>query len=320
LKAEDINKVLVFGAGNMGEGIAQNFAQAGLFVRIVDTDKDALKRCFKQVQSNLALFKDFGLLQEDPSLIIDRIDLFHIKNAAEIVEATVDIDYVVEAIPEVLELKRDLLAKLDSCEDVILASNTSSFMISSISEGLSNPGRVVGLHYFYPAQIIPLVEIHRGKDTHDETIDITRELMVKVGKKPIMVRKEIPGFIVNRIQAAYNREVIHLIEEGVATVEDLDMAAKASYGFRLACFGPLQMHDLNGLDTVLRVGKVTRKTLCNSMEPPRSLVMKVEAGEFGVKSGKGWYDYQGKSRREILEQTNKRLLKQLVLFNTLDKS
>ena len=146
-----------------------------------------------------------------------------------------------------------------------------------------------------------------------------RDLMLSVGKRPILVRKEIPGFIVNRIQAAYNREVTYLLEEGVTTAEDLDLAAKASYGFRLARLGPLEIHDLNGLDTVLRSGEKTRKSICNATDPSAFLVEKVAKGELGVKTGKGWHDYTGRSREEILEQSNRKLLQQLVLFNRLEQ-
>lgn len=167
--------------------------------------------------------------------------------------------------------------------------------------------------------IIPLVEIHHGRNTDDQAVKAVRDLMIRVGKKPIFVRKEIPGFIVNRIQAAYNREIMYLLEQGVATPEDLDMASRASYGFRLACLGPLAIQDMNGLDTLLKAGTVIRKSLCNATEPSSALVKKVEAGELGLKSEKGWYDYAGKSREQVLDERNRKLLQQLVLFNRLEK-
>lgn len=321
VNAEAIKRVLVIGAGAMGEGIAQSFAQSGLNVLLTDRDEGALERCSRQIGSNLALFQEFGLLTEAPPLITSRIDPRPLKTLAGIDNMVHEADFVVEAIPEILNLKRELFSRLDACrEDTILCSNTSSFMISEISEGLRAPGRIVGLHYFYPAHIIPLVEIHSGKHTRAEAVSVTRELMLRAGKRPIIVRKEITGFIVNRIQAAYNREVTYLLDEGVASAEDLDLAAKASYGFRLACLGPLEIHDLNGLDVVLRSGSRTKKAICNTTEPSPSLVRKVEAGELGVKSGKGWHDYKGSSREEILEQSNRKLLQQLVLFHSREKT
>lgn len=320
MKATDISRVLVIGAGSMGEGIAQHFAQAGFAVRLLDINEDMLNRCRRQIPANLELLKEFSLLDEDPTAIAARIRFEHGADMSSLDDIMDEVDFVVEAVSENLSLKKELFARLDALrDDIILCSNTSSLTISEISDGLRVPGRVVGLHYFYPAHIIPLVEIHGGKDTLPEAVTCTRELMINVGKRPIVVRKEIPGLIVNRIQAAYNREVTYLLEQGVATAEELDLAAKASYGFRLSCLGPLEIHDLNGLDIVLTAGGKTRKTLYNGTEPSAALVDKVVAGELGVKTGKGWHDYQGRSREEILEQSHRKLLQQLVAFNALQK-
>ena len=297
----------------MGEGIAQNFAQAGLSVRLVDMDSQILDRCIAQIDANLKLFQEFDLLKEEPLSIKSRIEPFLSERLDDAIR---DCDLVVEAIPEMLQLKRDLFAQLDTCRDnIILSSNTSSFTISSIAEGMRTPARVVGLHYFNPAHIMPLVEIHRGRDTSDDVVEVARELMLRIGKKPILVRKEVPGFIVNRIQAAMGRESNYLIEEGVVTPEDLDTAAKTSYGFRLACLGPMQQADMNGLDTITRAFSHIAKALSNATEPSPILVEKVRRGEFGVKSGKGWHDYTGRSRAQIMENRDRQLLQQLVLFN-----
>lgn len=317
MKAKDVEKVVVVGAGTMGEGIAQNFAQVGLSVRVVARHKETLDRCLDQIEANLELFKEFGLLQEEPYSIKSRIEPFLAQHLAE---ATKDCDFVVESVPEILEVKKDLISRLDSLpQDVIIGSNTSSFTISSLSEGLHTSGRVIGLHYFNPAHIIPLVEIHRGQNTEDEVVEVTRGLMLSVGKKPVLVRKEVPGFIVNRITGAMQREVQYLIDEGIVTPEDLDTAIKASYGFRLACLGPMEAEDMIGLDTSARVSAQIFKVLSNATEPSPALIEKVNKGELGIKSGKGWYDYTGKSRAQIMEERNRKLLKQLVLFNAHEK-
>jgi len=180
MKAEDIKKVAVIGAGIMGVGIAQNFAQAGLSVRVVARRETSLERCLAQIDANLRLFQEFGLLHEEPSSIKLRIEPFPAQHLAE---ATRGCDFIVETIPEILQAKRDLFAQLDSLpRDVILSSNTSSSTISSIVEGMRTQERVVGLHYFNPAHILPLVEIHRGKYTSDEVVELTRKLMLRVGK------------------------------------------------------------------------------------------------------------------------------------------
>jgi len=318
MEAENIRTVVVVGGGTMGQGIVQSFAQAGLSVLVVDVDKGKLDGCLSQVDTNLRQFQEFGLLQENIPSIKSRIHPVLIKDLNEALQGC---DFVVEAVPEVLELKKQLFAQLDSCpEDVILSSNTSSFTIPAIAEGLRTADRIIGLHYFNPAHIMPLVEIHYGPKTKDEVISTTKALMIKVGKKPILVRKEIPGFIVNRIQAAMGREIMYLIDEGVTTPEDIDIAAKASYGFRNACIGTIEGLDMVGLDTLIAVGKQLFKSLDNSTEEPPYLYDMVKRGELGVKSGKGFYDYKGKSRAQILDEQNRKLLRQLTLFNLLEEN
>lgn len=314
-KASDISRVLVIGAGTMGEGIAQHFAQAGLQVQLADIAPAMLERCEAQIKANLTLSEEFSLLKDDVETILGRISYAQINDGPDLGGGCGQVDFVVECVSENLDLKRELFVKLDALfPGVVLASNTSSLTISQISEGLGSPSRVVGLHYFYPAHIVPLVEIHGGKCTDAAALELCKDLMIRVGKRPIMVKKEIPGLIVNRIQAAYNREVTYLLEQGVASAEDLDMAAKASYGFRLSCLGPLQIHDLNGLDIVLKAGGKVRQTLYSGSESSPALIAKVEAGELGVKTGKGWHNYAGRSREEVLEECNRKLLRQLVTF------
>lgn len=317
MKVENIKKVVVVGAGTMGEGIAQNFSQAGLSVQLIDLDQRILDRCLAQIEANLRLFLEFDLLHEEPSSIMSRIKPVLSRHLGQAIK---DGDFVTEAIPEVLDLKRDLFAQLDSCRnDIVLSSNTSSFTISAIADGMRTPGRVIGLHYFNPAQIMPLVEIHRGQHTEDEAVEVARELMMRVGKKPVLVRKEIPGFIVNRLTGAMEREIDYLLDEGIVTPEDLDTAVKASYGFRLACLGPMEAEDMIGLDTAARASGNIFKVLSNKTEPSPLLLEKVDKGELGIKSGKGWYDYTGKTREEISDNINRRLLRQLALFNARKK-
>jgi 3-hydroxyacyl-CoA dehydrogenase len=232
-----------------------------------------------------------------------------------------DCDYVVESIPEVLETKKETLAQIEACSslDIIIGSNTGSFPITELANGMKNPARVVGLHYFNPAHIMPTVEIHRGQKTTDEAVEITRELMTRVGKKPVMVRKEVLGFIVNRITGAMEREIDYLLDEGIVTPEDRDTAIKGSIGFRMACLGPQEIEDMLGLDTAMRVGGRVFKVLSNATEPSPQLIEKVKKGELGIKSGKGWYDYTGKSITEVNDKNNRKLLQQLALFYAREK-
>ena len=316
-KPGEIKNIVVVGAGNMGEGIAQNFAQAGKSVKVLSRRQETLDKCRQQVDTNLKLLAEFHLLEEAPEVIKSRIAYIPM---AELSEAIKGCHFIVETIPELLVDKKELFGKLDDCEpDVILASNTSSITITTLTEDMKTAYRVVGTHYFNPAHIMPLVEIHSGKFTSDKVAEMTRDLMLQVGKKPILIKKEIPGFIVNRIQGAIFREIGYLLDEGIATPEDMDIAAKAMYGFRLSCIGPMEADDMIGLDTSARVSGNLFKTLTNRTEPSSTLVDKVNKGELGIKSGTGWYDYHGKTRTQVLDEINRRLLKQLVLFKARNK-
>jgi 3-hydroxybutyryl-CoA dehydrogenase len=315
-RVEDIHTVTVVGAGIMGEGIAQSLAQPGLTVKLVDQTREILDRCLNQIDINLQQFADAGFLKEKTSDVKARIEPLLSGDLAAAVD---DCDMVIEAIPEILDLKRKLFAELDSRRtDIILASNTSSITITALAEGLKNPGRVVGVHYFNPAHIMPLVEIHRGALTLDAAVETTRELMLKTGKKPIIVKKVVPGFVVNRIQGAIAREIGYLIDNGVVTHEDLDTAIKSSVGMRYALFGPMEQEDVTGLDTAVRIGTQVFKTLSNAIEPPAALQSRVSQGFLGVKSGRGWYDYKGKTRTQIISERNQKLISLLKALQSIN--
>ena len=313
-----IDNVVVIGAGIMGVGIAQNFAQAGIAVSLVDVSQAILDNSLAEIKANIALFKEFKLLSEEPVTIMDRIKPVLTPSLKR---AMKNCQYVVEAIPEILDTEKKMLADLEEYSSrVIISSNTGSFTITELARGMRNPGRVIGVHYFNPAHIIPAVEVHRGADTSDETVETTRKLMLKVGKKPVMVRKEIPGFIVNRLTGALEREIGYLLDQGIVTPEDLDTAVKASIGFRFACLGPVEVEDMIGLDTSMRVSERVFGLLNNATGPSPDLAAKVKAGELGIKSGKGWYDYSGKPKKQVLEENNRKLLRQLALFLDSEKS
>jgi 3-hydroxyacyl-CoA dehydrogenase len=318
MNAQDVKQVTVIGAGVMGEGIVQNFAQAGLRVNIVARHEQTLATCLTQIEANVRLFEEFGLLKEPPLRVLSRINPVlsqHMRQALE------ECDFVVETIPEILEIKRQLFSEVGSiCSNTVLATNTSSYTVSSISEGMQHPERFVGIHYFNPAHIIPIVEVHQGKETTKEVINITEALMVRVGKKPILVRKEIPGFIVNRVIASLKREIDDLLDNGIVSPEDLDVAIKGSLGLRLACLGPMEAEDMIGLDnSAIASGRIF-KMLSNRTEPSHKLIDKVNRGELGIKSGRGWYNYGQKTREQVYAEINKKLIQQLALHDAWESN
>jgi 3-hydroxybutyryl-CoA dehydrogenase len=305
-------KILIVGAGTMGEGIAQAFAQNGFDVRLVDNDDAQIARALGQLRQNIQQFREFGLLTESVEQVMSRIESLVTTDMAGAVEGC---SYVIEAIPELLDPKKDLLARLQAADsELVIGSNTGSFTMDTLAEGLPRPDNLIGVHYFNPAHIIPLVEIHCGSDCSDATLAETKRLLEVSGKKTVLVRKERPGFIVNRLMGAIEREIDYLLDEGIVTPEDLDVAVKSSTGFRFACLGPMELEDMIGLDVAAVVSGRVFKGLSNASEPSPMLLEKVEKGELGIKSGRGWYDYSGKTREEVLKEKNGRLLPQLKLF------
>lgn len=307
-----ITNVAVIGFGTMGEGIVQSFAEAGFVVRAIDLEQAGLDRGVTQIRANLKAAQSHGILSDDPATILSRISTF----TWDMFDAAVDgCQLVIESVPEQLALKQDVFKRLDSLpRDVLIGSNTSSMTVSQLTEGMESGARVVGMHYFNPAHLIPAVEIHKGANTDRSAIDAAIVVIEKAGKVPVLVRKEVPGFIINRLTGALEREIDFLLDEGVVTPEDLDAAVKASIGLRLACIGPMEAEDFIGLDTSERVSNTLYKVLSNSGDASPGLSEKVARGELGLKSGKGWYDYSDRSRAEVFLERDEKLMRQLDLF------
>ena len=301
----------------MGLGIAQVFAENGFSVRVVDQSKDVLDRGLAQMKANLNLCFDAGLV-DDPQAVLARITHY---TDNDFDEATRGIQLAVETVPEVMEVKQSVFSRLDKLDSkVLIGSNTSSFTVTNMVSGMSTPKRVVGLHFFNPAHLIPAVEIHHGQNTDPKAIESLFDVMKRAGKIPVRVREEVPGFIINRLTGALEREVDFLLDNGVVTPEDLDQAVKASFGFRLACLGPMEAEDFIGLDTAYRVSNNVYKDLSSATVASPGLKEKVDKGELGVKSGKGWYDYSDIPNTEVFAKRDKKLLAQLALFRAYHQS
>jgi 3-hydroxybutyryl-CoA dehydrogenase len=312
MSANKTEKILVVGTGTMGEGIAQTFAQNGFQVRLVARRAEPLTRAMGQIKQNVKQFIEFDLIHEPAETVVDRIEPMVTTDMAQAVEGC---GYVVETIRENLEDKRALIGAIQAVDPkVVIGSNTGSMTVDSLAEGMPNPATIIGIHYFNPAHIIPLVEVHRGSKTSDAAYELTERMMKGSGKKTALVRKEMPGFIVNRVMGAITRECAFILDEGICTPEDLNTAIKSSTGFRFACLGPMEVDDMIGLDICATVSGRVFPGLSNATGPSKLVVEKVEKGELGIKSGKGWYDYSGKTREEVLAEKNLALIKQLKLF------
>ena len=286
MELKDIKNIAVVGAGTMGSGIAQACAQGGYRVWMQDLNEELVGLGLNSIKSNLQAYVENELIKQDDARII----LARIKGVTTLEEAARDADSVIEAVPENLEFKKEVFSKLDRIcpEHSILASNTSGLSITAIGSATSRPERVVGAHFWNPPHLIPLVEIVRGEKTSERTVRIAVGLMKVLGKKPVVINKEAPGFVGTRLHQALIREAFYIVERGIASIEDVDTVVKTSFGRRLAVTGPFETCDLGGLDIFLAATEVW-KDLCNTGEPPRLMVEKVEKGKLGTKTGEGLY-------------------------------
>jgi 3-hydroxybutyryl-CoA dehydrogenase len=309
MEPNEIEQIMVVGAGTMGHSIAQVYAQSGISVDLVDLNQEILNSATNKIKLNLKLLAEFEHIDYDEiPTIIERIN-----PSTNFEMAAKRASLVIEAVNEDREIKRKIYSQLDTfcSENTILASNTSELNIFKVVD-VKNPERLIIHHWFRPAHIIPLVEIVAGPKTSPEIVDASFKLLKnKLGKKPIILKKFTNAFIVNKIQQAINSAVFGLLLKEIATPEDIDLAVKTSFSLRLPIIGVVQNLDFVGLDVVSDVLK--------NMGLELSIVKdKVEQGQVGVKSSKGFYDYSGRSEEEILKKTNEQYLKLLKFLEKID--
>ncbi len=287
-----VKRVLVVGAGTMGNGIAQVFARAGIEVGLVDLNQETLDRAMARIESGLKTLAQYGSVSEmEMTPILDRI-----QTSTDLEAMAKGVDFALEAVVEVPDVKKEIFSRLEaSCgEDTVLASNTSSLDIFSIVE-VKNPKRLVGAHWFAPPHIIPLVEVAPGPETTREVVEFTDGLMKRIGKETLVMKEFVPGFIVNRLQNALAGSVLEMLAHGWAGPEEIDRAVKLTLGVRLPIVGVVQTYDFTGLDLVYDIMKGIGMT-----HPV--IAERVEKGHLGAKTGKGIYDYGGRSEAEILNK------------------
>jgi 3-hydroxybutyryl-CoA dehydrogenase len=281
----EIKTIAVLGAGTMGHGIAQVAAQAGYQAFLYDVSRDLAERGVRKISENLKLGVDKGKVKpEDRDTALARI------TPVDDLEAVSGCDLVIEAIPEDLSLKRALFKKLSEicASTAILASNTSSLSLTDIAAAARGPERVVGMHFFNPVHLMKLLEIVRAYQTSDATVQAVRGVGNRMSKQMIEV-KDRPGFASTRLGVALGLQAVRMLEEGVATAEDIDRAMELGYGHPM---GPLKLADLVGLDVRLAIAEYLYKELgSDAFRPPQLLKQMVRAGKLGRKTGEGFYKY-----------------------------
>lgn len=311
MRVDEIKNITIFGPGMMGSGIAQVFAGCeDLSVTIFIREKFEYEGLDK-IKANLAVLKEKEIItEEDIKGIFSRI-----KTTEDFEEAVKDADFVIECIPENMEMKQELFAKVEKyCkENTILATNTSVMSITEIAQKTNNKSRVIGTHFWNPPYLIPLVEVVKSDYTSDDVVDATYELLKKANKKPVKVKKDVPGFLANRLQHALWREAISIVENEIADAATVDEAIKYGFGLRLPHLGPMENADMVGLDLTYSIHDYILKDLESSKEPSPLLKEKFEKGELGFKTGLGFQEWTEEEMKKSNESLREYLIK--VLYN-----
>ncbi|MGV3262951.1 3-hydroxyacyl-CoA dehydrogenase family protein [Cytobacillus pseudoceanisediminis] len=303
-----MERIAVLGCGTMGHSIALNAAWAGLSVKMQGISDADLEQGWTNMLKKLEVMLNNGILSDSEAAQIQE----NIKRTVSVEEAVTDATFVIEAVPENIQLKIDLFKRLDAlcAPDVILASNTSGLSPTEIASETVYPERTVVTHFWNPAHLIPLVEVVRGEKTGDEAVERSFQLLKQMKKKPIEVKKEIPGLVGNRLQYALFREAQYLLEEGIASKEDIDDAVTYGIGRRLPVSGPLMTADMGGLDVFSAISDYLFQHLSSAEESLPILKKLVEEQKLGDKSGEGYYKWD----EDFSKQYNQKREKELIRF------
>ena len=303
----EVKRIAVIGVGEIGHQIAQEFAMAGYNVNLNDVSEERLQDALKNIHRNMEILVDNEFITRQQ--IEPTMNRLHTSTSMK--ESVQDVDVTIEAVSENIGLKQQIFKRLDQLcsERTILASNSSTIMPSFMASVTERPEKVLVAHYINPPYLLPVVELVRCKETSDETVKVMYDLYQKMGKTPVIVEKEILGFIANRLQAAVFREAAYLVEQGIASPSDVDKVIKDSIGRRWSTIGVFEWGDLiAGLDLLAAGLPYVFPYLHSSTELPQLLLGKVEKGELGVKTMQGFYKWTNES----VEELRKMLLNNLV--------
>lgn len=301
-----MENISIIGAGTMGHSIALSAAWSGQAVNVYGINEKDLENADRGLHNKLKIMADNGLFTMEQTMEMRK----SITLTTSLEEAIADSTFIIEVVPEILELKKDLYKQLENIigDEVIIASNTSGFKPSLLAEGMKHPGRFIVTHFWNPGHLIPLVEIVKGEHTEEETVLRAMEVLKAMKKKPIVLNKEIPGFIGNRLQYALFREAQALLDAGAASKEDIDAAVTYSIGRRLPVTGPLMTADMGGLDVFSAISDYLFEDLATDQRSGETLSKLVEENKLGDKSGEGFYSWEPAVSAELNKEREQTLI------------
>ena len=309
MKPEDIQNVTVIGTGMMGPGIAYTMASVGRSVTICGRSVESMERGMNSCRAIVDTLVGEGIIPEvSGSEVLGRI-----SGSTDLDSSVSRADLVTESIVEDVAVKRELFARIETrCpSSTLLTSNTSGLPASKIAESLQNRERFAVTHYWNPPHLMPLVDVVKGEKTAQETIDTLTVLLKQAGKRPVAVLKDTPGQLGNRLFHAVIREAVYIVQQGIASAEDVDTAISYGFGRRTPVYGVLEHQDVVGLDMAFAIQSYMCEALCNETEPPEVFRNLVQSNSLGVKSGKGFYDWSKRDRNQAIKRRDEFLIKML---------